>query len=517
MNDLWYDIVRTSSIITHINPLTLVVSGIAGLATSVIAMLYSANRSKLFSVTELIKSKKTILISQKTNYINLIIGICCAILSTALIIYGLKTKTQNPLLFFLSGSIFLTGSLNLIYYFLKIKKSRKVPKLTLSKLAFRNIIFTRKRALTILIMLSIGTFLIISVGLNRSDVFSNAQSKKAGTGGFLFMGETMFPVLNDLNSKEGKKNFSLDSDDEISFVQMKVKNGDDASCLNLNRISNPALLGVNPDEFQKREAFSFEKISDQIKDEKIWEALKSEFRKNIYPAIADQTVIQWGLRKSIGDTLMYINEKGDSIRFVLIAGLSNSIFQGYLIISDKFFTENYPSIGGSTIFLAEGKAEKKNKIKEKLSEAFQQNGLSLYDTSERLAAFNTVTNTYLDIFLSLGGIALVISTLGIGILVFRNIHDQKQELAMLLALGFSKIKLLKMQVLSQGIIVITGILTGLLSALISNIPALISSAPIPILFVLTIIEITLINAILWIYIAGKKSLNKNLQNALRNE
>ena len=61
------------------------------------------------------------------------------------------------------------------------------------------------------------------------------------------------------------------------------------------------------------------------------------YDKNVIPAYADQTVIQWGIMKKIGDTITYFNEKGEKINLVLVGGLNASIFQGNILISEKNF------------------------------------------------------------------------------------------------------------------------------------------------------------------------------------
>ncbi len=48
-------------------------------------------------------------------------------------------------------------------------------------------------------------------------------------------------------------------------------------------------------------------------DEDPWQALNQTFDDGTIPAIADQTVIQWGLGKKVGDVLLYQNELGDTL------------------------------------------------------------------------------------------------------------------------------------------------------------------------------------------------------------
>ena len=55
----------------------------------------------------------------------------------------------------------------------------------------------------------------------------------------------------------------------------------------------------------------------------------------LVPAVADATVVTWGLGKSVGDVIEYVNESGKKVGVLLAVGLKNSIFQGNLIISKE--------------------------------------------------------------------------------------------------------------------------------------------------------------------------------------
>lgn len=125
---------------------------------------------------------------------------------------------------------------------------------------------------------------------------------------------------------------------------------DDASCFNLNRISQPSILGVDPHVLARR--FSFATRSKFIEVDR-WLALDSVFAGGAVPAIADQTVIQWGLGKKIGDALIYQSEQGDTLRLLLITRIKSSVFQGHVLSFKENFPKNFPSQSGSKVFLVE--------------------------------------------------------------------------------------------------------------------------------------------------------------------
>ena len=59
-----------------------------------------------------------------------------------------------------------------------------------------------------------------------------------------------------------------------------------------------------------------------------WSVLEGRLPDGAIPAVADQTVILWGLGKAVGDTLTIMDGRGRPRALRLVAGLQNSIFQG---------------------------------------------------------------------------------------------------------------------------------------------------------------------------------------------
>ena len=66
------------------------------------------------------------------------------------------------------------------------------------------------------------------------------------------------PIMQNPNAPEGLENYGLYADDlpEVSFVPFRVREGEEASCLNLNRAQRPRIMGVDPDGLISRQVFS---------------------------------------------------------------------------------------------------------------------------------------------------------------------------------------------------------------------------------------------------------------------
>ena len=75
---------------------------------------------------------------------------------------------------------------------------------------------------------------------------------------------------------------------------------------------------------------------------------------NTIYGIADQTVLDWGMKIKIGDTLMMRSENGSKLNIIIAAGLKSSVFQGYVLIGMDNFRKYFPSVPGISIFLVNG-------------------------------------------------------------------------------------------------------------------------------------------------------------------
>jgi hypothetical protein len=323
-----------------------------------------------------------------------------------------------------------------------------------------------------------------------------------------------------LNSDSARKSLGLDDKtfDGVQVVQLRVNDGDDASCFNLNRAQRPRLLGVRPEQLKTRNAFGFAGTIQQAPEENPWELLNKDLGPNVVPAIGDKQMIKWLLGSSIGRELDYVDERGQNFRLRLVAGLKNSILQGSLIIASDRFKDRFPSEEGYRMFLIDAPEQKAEQVRDRLSAALTDFGLELTPTAERLAAFYSVEHTYLSIFQMLGGLGLVLGSAGLGLVVLRNVLDRRGELAMLQAVGLAKAALKRMVLYEHAGLMLVGLTCGVVAAFVAVAPALQSAAAeVPYYSLILIIAAIIISGVIWIWIAAVFALAGNLLEALRNE
>ena len=425
--------------------------------------------------------------------------------------------------FFGAGALLLVAGLGLSQALLRITAgSWNRPMVSLAGLGLRNSTRRSGRSLAVVAMLACGIFLVVAVGANRPNPSAQTHKRNSGTGGFSLFGESAIPVLHDLNSRSGRQAMGLNDTalESVKVVQLRVHDGDDASCLNLNRAQMPRLLGVQPEQLQMRGAFRFlQTIEDTGRErQSAWKLLKGDYGRDIVPAIGDYATIVWALGKSVGDQIDYIDEQGQKFHLRLVGMLNSSILQGSLLISEDRFVSRFPSESGSRMFLVDAAEDKTEAAAENLSAALRDFGLVLTPAEQRLAEFTAVENTYLSIFQIIGGLGLILGSAGLGLVVLRNILERRGELAMLQAVGFCKGRVRRMVFYEHLVLLLGGLACGVIAALVAVGPAIKSPrTEMPYLsLTLTIVAIAASGTV-WIWLAGVFALRGKMLEALRNE
>ncbi|MEI7500098.1 MAG: ABC transporter permease [Bacteroidota bacterium] len=526
LNTVWKDAVSTSQIVVAIQFQTLAAGAAMGIILSILVLiivLWKNLRKPLSILTREFYITGNHGFKRWKLRINAMLAGTLIIISLMLLGWLLITgQTMNVMLFLASGSLMLMGGIALLNLFLirqAQKKGETIP--GFMELVSRNLSLHRGRTIAAVSLLALGTFAVIITGANHKNFYGTETNRSSGTGGFLLWAETLLPIYVNLNSHYGASTFGIDDEEilkNVRFSQLSRLTGDDASCLNLNQVSKPSILGIPNELFNQRKSFTLIQTDPLVDITQPWKSLSNIPGDNTIPGFADQTVITWGLRKSIGDTLFYRDESGRILNIKLMGALDNSIFQGNILVSDSLLRIFYPSIAGSRIMLVDGPAEKSDTIMRKLEALLQDYGVSVTPASERLASFNAVENTYLSVFMLLGGLGVIIGTIGLGIVLMRNIQQRQQELAVYMALGFKKTFIMKCIMAEHLLILFSGVFLGLISALTGILPSMISPVyKAPGLFIMGILFVILVNGSLWIWFPARAMIKKNILTGLRNE
>ncbi len=454
--------------------------------------------------------------------LGVIIGVACLIGAVTLLVTAAGGDSQATAgAFFGAGALLLLCGLGLGQALLRtLGDGWSRPMVSLTGLALRNATRRSGRSTAIIGLLACGVFMVVAVSANRRDLSAGPQDRSSGTGGFALYGRSSVAVLHDLNTEAGRKALGLGGKalDSVSAVQFRLREGDDASCLNLNRAQQPQLLGVDPEMLQRRGAFSFTATIKHAGQENGWDLLRMHVGGEVVPAVGDYTTIYWGLGKNIGDELEYRDEAGRPFRVRIVGMLASSILQGSLVIAENAFMTRFPSADGYRAFLVDAPIDRTDAVAQELSSGLKDYGLVLTPTRERLAAFSAVENTYLSIFMALGGLGLVLGSVGLGLVVLRNMLERRGELAMLRAVGFDRGRLKRMVFYEHWGLLLAGLTCGVVAAAVAVLPAV--QAPggrVPYVSLTATVVAIGISGAVWVWLAGTLALRGGLLDALRHE
>ena len=102
-------------------------------------------------------------------------------------------------------------------------------------------------------------------------------------------------------------------------------------------------------------------------------------------------------------------------------------------------------------------------------------GFDAEPVADRLANFLAVQNTYLSTFQTLGGLGLLLGTIGLGTVMMRNVLERRSELALLRAVGFTTGTIAALVLVENALLLTWGLFTGTAAALIAMAPHLAST------------------------------------------
>jgi ABC-type antimicrobial peptide transport system permease subunit len=358
-----------------------------------------------------------------------------------------------------------------------------------TRLGVRNAARYPLRSLLTCGLLASAAFLIVAVEAFHRAPDTADTSPNSPSGGFALLAETDLTVFQDLNSESGRTELldQLEGKEaahnpfpvrqtnrtrrsrlleQTHFYPFRVRAGDDASCLNLFQPRRPRVLGV-PASLIERGGFRFASTGVATAEEKANPWLILRRSEQATPAFGEQNTVVWMLHSGQGQEYP-VPDGGGASRPLRIDGLlQDSVFQSGLLVSEDQFLRLYPGHEGYNFFLIDTAPEQVDEVKQLLKAALANRGVEVTRTSDRLASYLAVENTYLSTFQALGGLGLVLGSLGLGVVLLRGVWERRGELALLRALGFRRVTLGWLILAENGFLLLLGLVIGALSALVA--------------------------------------------------
>ncbi len=353
------------------------------------------------------------------------------VVSVGVLIVAMRWARQGPLAALAGGALVLTAGVSAYALWARALACRPPGEIARDARAYgrRAAQLRPGREVAVMAVLACGLFLVSAVAAMRQDVARNADQPGAATGGYQWYTDLSVPVVpRDLPRR-----------DDLSIVALPVVEGEDAGCLNLHRVRAPRLIGIPVRRFAAEGRFG---LADE------WLSLDRPLAGGRVPAwTGDQDTATWGLQvrldEQTGGELQYRAGGGRDWTLRLVGAPPHrlTLFQGSVLVSEDWLREAYPGLGGATLLLTEvarGEAHPEEDPVGWLHRQLQRHGPETESTVARLRGLYRVEATYLDMFLVLGGLGLLVATVGVGLVLLRNAEERSDELRLLMLLGFER-------------------------------------------------------------------------------
>lgn len=528
----WVGAVGTTLLSVHVLPISLVLGAAGGIVAALVCVFLALRTVAKRSPRSLLGAQSLDLgaaadptrASHRRR-----VGIGLLVAAAMLVAAGFAWPSRQTGAFFGAGALLLTASLLFFAAWLRSRSSLVVTGrgvAAIARLGFRGAAFRPVRSVLSAALIASAAFIIVAVDAFRRGGGELTADPRAGTGGFALLARTEVPLVHNPNDPEGRKELQLDAAPELAevrFMRFRVRPGDDASCLNLYRPASPTLIAPER-QFIDANRFSFGASLAATEEERRnpWLLLGRRFDDGAVPAIADATSLQYVLHASIGDD--FAIDVGGRAPLVLrfVGALRDSVLQSELIIGEEAFLRQFPSQQGFRYFLVDAPGVRTNEhvrlLAQVVERALAPFGVDAVSTTERLDAFHRVENTYLSTFQALGALGLLLGTVGLATVMFRNVLERRRELALLRAVGYDARHVSMMMVAEAALLLGAGLAAGAGCAFVAIAPAWIGrGGSVPGLGLALLLVAILAAGLISAFGATRTALRGGVLDALRSE
>jgi putative ABC transport system permease protein len=482
----WVGAVGTTSLKLHISPASIVLGAVGGIVAALVCVALTLRGLNKYSARSLLAGSVAVSQNVETRRSHSVWSLRLAIVFTLLgvvLILASSARLLGQTAGFFAGGTLLLGAL-LSYQSAWLRRGR-VARLSvrgwwpIGRLGFRNTSYRPGRSILCIALIAAAVFIIVAVDSFRHRATTTVEWY-SGTGGFPLLAESAVPLVHDPNSLEGQQALNLTNDNGngvlsgVTLTRFRVQPGDDASCLNLYQPRNPKIIAPT-DDFIKANRFAFQNTIKATDDEiaNPWLLLNREWPDGAIPVIGDANSLTYVLHLKLGND--FVIQQGDrQIRLRVVAALADSVFQSELLMSEKNFTRLFPEQQGYRFFLIDAPTQLQQPVAAALEERLADYGFDVQATSERLENFHQVENTYLSTFQMLGGLGLVLGTIGLAAVLLRNVLERRRELALMRAVGYNSRHFTVMIIAENALLLFAGVVTGTLCALLAIAPVLVT-------------------------------------------
>jgi putative ABC transport system permease protein len=471
----WIGATGTHILELHVRGATVATGGAVSLLTALLALAWTARRmsrnlplAQLQGLTASVVTRAPAALRRPRGRTPLrVLALLLAASAITPLLLSATGVLDAPIAFLLAGFLLLILAVGILAAL--PDASRRVRQ-TLLAIAAAGIFRQRTRAALCVALMAASSFLLTSVTAFQSSSTAPTQPPSP-TGGYQLLITTQIPLPADPQTPAGRKLLGIPEDPLFTntrFTPLLVQPGDDISCLNMTRPTSATLVGV-PSEVLSRLAIAQASYTTP---------------KDAIPAAVDQQTAQYILHAGLGQP---VPQTATGQPIIIQTLLTDSIFQSYALIPESDFRRSFPNVTRSSLILVDCPPTDVPALQRLLRTHLDDFGVIVETPAQRLAAYHAVADSYITAFQLLGGLALLVGTLGLVVVLARNVIQRRAELALLQALGFARSRITLLLVLEHGLLLIVGLALGTLTALLATAPQIRQVHPLPVAAAIAII------------------------------
>ena len=473
----WVDAVGTTAMRLHVVPTTLLIGLLSSLCVALIAILWAVwNVGRTEAARLLAGGRHTDMSAAQRRGGRLAkwTGILAGAGGIVLLALGIARLMEPRNAFLGGGSLMLVASLALTTMLLRPSRrdGQASGRFSVPLLGVLNARRNTARSVLSVGLIAFAAFTLVTVASMREGPPDDTHEKSSGAGGYRLILQSDIPLMGDLGSRRGRDLLGVQPPDaplwdRVGFTSMRTWAGQDISCLNLTRPNSPTILGV-PHAMVERGGFAKDPNNPLA-------LLERPVENDEVPVITDGETAQYILKLGVGDTMPINDQHGTPRKLKLVGTLSHSIFQSQMLMSEENFLRLFPSQSGYSTVLIEVGAADEDEVRKVLLSNLGDYAVTVDRTADRLAAYAQVKNTYLSTFQTLGSLGLMLGTIGLAVVLLRNLVERRAELALLAAVGFRPAARLRLVLSENAFLLVLGLLVGCGCALLGVLPTILSA------------------------------------------
>jgi hypothetical protein len=480
----WVGAVGTTLLRLHTNPSSLLAGAGGGVLAAAICVALSLRAVARMSPRALLTAQSVdppATVDDRRARRNRRLSLLLAGAGVLLLAVGFARPEAQAGAFFGAGAAFLVAALLYLAGWLRSRSARPIAgrgPIAVSRLGFRSAAFRPSRSVLSVALIAAAAFIIVSVEAFRRGGGELTSDTKTGTGGYVLIAESELPLVHNPNDPDGREALLMFAPElsDARFTRFRMREGQDASCLNLYRPTNPTIVAPEQSFIEgARFAFGASLADSDAERANPWLLLDRDTGDGTIPVVADATSLQYVLHASVGDTFSLDVGAEQPVTLRFVAALRDSVLQGELIMGERNFVRLFPEQQGYRYFLIDKpgvhSVDEAERFAGVVETELQPFGVDAVPASLRLEEFHRVENTYLSTFQALGGLGLVLGTVGLATVMFRNVLERRRELALLRAVGYGTPALSLMILAESALLLGAGLAAGAGSAAIAIAPA----------------------------------------------